>query len=77
MRGMGKPLFYVFLLIALLYLILGHPSVTGIVGIAGIVFIGGGLFLTAFAYLCARWSMPRKVTDYLPIRDSSDKKRLK
>jgi vacuolar-type H+-ATPase subunit I/STV1 len=77
MRGMGKPLVYVFIVITSLYLVFGYRSTTGILVIVGIVFIGGGLFLTAFAYLCARWSMPRKATDYLPTSDSSDKKRLK
>jgi hypothetical protein len=66
MRGMFKPLTYLFLLMVVIYLLLGHRSIVGILEIVGTVFIGGGLILTLFAYVCARLSMPRKATDYLP-----------
>jgi hypothetical protein len=65
MRGMFKPLSYLFLLCAAIYLLLGHSSVVGVLEIAAVVFVGGAGFLTLFAYVCARLSMPRKATDFI------------
>ena len=73
MRGMFKPLAFIFVLITVIFLLLGHRSMVGIFEIAGLVFIGGGLLLTAFAYVCARMSMPRDPLSYLPKASRRDK----
>jgi hypothetical protein len=64
MLGMHKWLWHTFCLVVIAYFLFKEPRI--VVEIAMVVFIGGGLFLTVFAYVCAKISMPRKATDSFP-----------
>ncbi len=67
MKGMLKPLWNLFCMVIVAYCLLKAPLF--VLGVAAAVLIGGGIFLGAFSYACARWSMPRKATDFLPDSD--------
>jgi hypothetical protein len=64
MKGMHKPLWQVFCVVVVAYSLYVMPKF--VLWTAAAVFIGGGLFLTIFAYAAARYSMPRSTLNYLP-----------
>jgi hypothetical protein len=65
MRGMHRWLWEVFAVVVVAYCLYLSPRL--VLWAAGIVFIGGGLLLTIFGYLAAKYSMPRPADFWLQL----------
>ncbi len=61
---MFEPLWHTFCIFIIAYC--RYKALIVVFGVAAVIFAGGSVFLTLFAYICVKLSMPRSRLDFLP-----------